>query len=78
MVTFKELQMQELLSFIDFTSSIEIEALEKELQKKKRKQDEINTKYKLLIKMVTKIIENDNLNFTFVMALLQKAIEEKK
>jgi hypothetical protein len=70
--------MQESLSFIDFTSSNEIEALEKELQEKKRKQDEINIKYKPLIKIVTKIIENDNFDFTLVMALLWKAIEEKK
>jgi hypothetical protein len=55
---------------IDFISSDKIEKLEKELKEKKVCQNEINIKYKSLVEMVMKYIENNYLNFMLVMALL--------
>jgi hypothetical protein len=62
---------------INLISSNKIKKLEKELEKKKVCQNEINIKYKSLVEIVMKCIEDDHLNFVLVMALLQKAEENK-
>jgi hypothetical protein len=58
-------------------SSGEIKKIEKELEEKKAHCDEISLKYKPLVEMVMKCIEDDHLNFVLVMTLLQGAYEKK-
>ena len=47
---------------VDLTSSGEIEELEQQLKRRKDHWEEINQRYKLLVKMITKWIEDEHFN----------------
>ncbi len=62
---------------VELSSSGKIEQMEEALQKKKDQQHLVNTKYKLLVQIIIQALEN-HLDWTPVIHLIEKDLEEKQ